>query len=59
MKTNDTVTTPPVPGRRDHHHALSGLQFGDLDDKSRRRFNVDPIVTAGVVINNVLEGSPR
>ncbi len=39
-------------------HVLSGLQVTDLNDKSRQKFGVDDMVTSGVVITNVQEGSP-
>jgi serine protease Do len=37
---------------------LSGLEVTDLNDKTRRQFGVDDIVTSGVVVTGVQEGSP-
>jgi serine protease Do len=39
-------------------HVLSGLQVTDLNDKTRQKFGVDDIVTSGVVVTGVQEGSP-
>ena len=44
----------PVQG----DHVLSGLQVTDLNDKTRQRFGVDDMVTSGVVVTGVQEGSP-
>ena len=44
----------PTPG----DHVLSGLQVTDLNDKSRQKFGVDDMVTSGVVVTGVQEGSP-
>jgi serine protease Do len=50
----DPVGAPPPQG----DHVLSGLQVTDLNDKSRQKFGVDDIVTSGVVVTGVQEGSP-
>jgi len=50
----DPVGAPPPPG----DHVLSGLQVTDLNDQTRRKFGVDDIVTSGVVVTGVQEGSP-
>ena len=47
-----TTSTPQVTD------VLSGVDVTDLNDKSRQKFGVDEIVTAGVVITHVQEGSP-
>jgi serine protease Do len=39
-------------------HVLSGLQVTDLNDKTRQKFGVDEMVTSGVVVTGVQEGSP-
>jgi len=39
-------------------HVLSGLQVTDLNDKTRQKFGVDDIVTSGVVVTGVEQGSP-
>jgi serine protease Do len=44
------------PARADH--VLSGLQVTDLDDKSRKVFGIDDVITSGVVVTAVQEGSP-
>ncbi len=48
------VAPPPQPVM----HVLSGLQVTDLNDKTRQKFGVDDIVTSGVVVTDVQEGSP-
>jgi serine protease Do len=45
---------PPPPG----DHVLRGIQVTDLNDQTRRRFGVDDMVTSGVVVTGVQEGSP-
>jgi serine protease Do len=37
---------------------LTGLQVADLNDKNRQQFGVENIVTSGVVVTGVQEGSP-
>ena len=37
---------------------LSGLQVTDLNDKMRQKFGIDDMVTSGVVVTDVQEGSP-
>jgi len=37
---------------------LSGLQVTDLNDTTRQKFGVDDMVTSGVVVTGVQEGSP-
>ncbi len=37
---------------------LNGLQVTDLNDKSRAKYGVDDIVTSGVVVTGVQEGTP-
>ncbi len=39
-------------------HVLSGLQVTDLNDKTRQKFGVDDMVTSGVVVTGVQQGSP-
>jgi serine protease Do len=39
-------------------HVLSGLQVADLNDKTRQKYGVDDMVTSGVVVTDVQEGSP-
>lgn len=38
-------------------HVLSGLQVTDLNDKTRQKFGIDDIVTSGVVVTGVQQGS--
>ncbi len=40
------------------NQVLTGLQVADLNDASRRKFGIDDIVTSGVVVTAVQEGSP-
>jgi serine protease Do len=47
-------TTQPAPG----DHVLSGTQVTDLNDKSRQRYGIDDMITSGVVVTAVAEGSP-
>jgi len=49
----NTIGAPPQGD-----HVLSGLQVTDLNDKTRQKFGVDDIVTSGVVVTGVQEGSP-
>jgi serine protease Do len=44
----------PAPG----DHVLSGLRVTDLNDKTRQKYGVDDVVTSGVVVTGVPEGSP-
>jgi hypothetical protein len=37
---------------------LNGLQVADLNQKSRAKYGVDDMVTSGVVVTGVAEGSP-
>jgi serine protease Do len=39
-------------------NVLSGLEVAQLDDKNRQKFNVDRLVTSGVIVTGVQEGSP-
>ena len=39
-------------------HVLAGLEVTDLNEKSRAKFGVDDVVTSGVVVTGVQEGSP-
>jgi serine protease Do len=39
-------------------HVLAGVQVADLNDQTRQKFGVDDIVTSGVVVTAVQEGSP-
>jgi serine protease Do len=50
----DPAGAPPPQGDQ----VLSGLQVTDLNDKTRQKFGVDDIVTSGVVVTGVPEGSP-
>jgi len=45
-----------LPAQGDH--VLSGVQVTDLNDKTRQKFGVDDMVTSGVVVTGVQEGSP-
>ena len=45
-----------VPALGDH--VLNGLLVTDLNDKSRQQFGVDEMVTSGVVVTGVQQGSP-
>jgi serine protease Do len=38
-------------------NVLGGVQVADLNDKSRQKFGVDSLVTSGVVVTGVQEGS--
>lgn len=49
---------PPGPSPQQGDHVLSGLQVTDLNDATRQKFGVDDIVTSGVVVTGVQEGSP-
>lgn len=49
------ATTIPAVGGMDN--VLSGIQVADLNDKTRQKFGVEDIVTSGVVVSNVQEGS--
>jgi serine protease Do len=42
---------------RDLGNVLSGLQVTDLTDKTRQKFGVENLVTSGVVVNGVQQGS--
>ena len=46
---------PPTPAG---NHVLNGVQVTDLNDKTRAKFGIDDIVTSGVVVTGVPEGSP-
>ena len=39
-------------------HVLAGLQVTDLNDKSRQKYGVDDLFTAGVVVTGVQENTP-
>jgi serine protease Do len=54
----DQVPASPVGLPPQGDHVLSGLQVTDLNDKSRQKFGVDDMVTSGVVVTGVQEGSP-
>jgi serine protease Do len=47
------VTPPPQVD-----DVLSGLQVTDLNEETRQKFGVDDMVTSGVVVTGVQEGSP-
>jgi serine protease Do len=51
-----STTTPAEPSAGDP--VLSGLQVTDLNAKSRQKFGVDDMITSGVVVTGVQEGSP-
>jgi serine protease Do len=57
--TADAVSTGAVPTAAplEVDHVLSGLQVTDLTDKSREKFGIDDMITAGVVVTGVQEGS--
>jgi serine protease Do len=48
------ANTPPPQG----DYVLSGLQVTDLNDKTREKFGIDDVVTSGVIVTGVQEGSP-
>jgi serine protease Do len=55
---NGNSTLPDAGnGPPDEETVLSGLQVSDLNDKSRQKFSVDPMVTAGVVVSGVQDNS--
>jgi serine protease Do len=43
---------PPSP-QADVVNVLSGIQVDDLNDQSRKKFGVDPLITRGVVVGDV------
>jgi serine protease Do len=45
-----------APSRPDQ--ALNGLQVTDLNDKTRQTFGIDDMITSGVVVTGVQDGSP-
>jgi serine protease Do len=47
----------PQPAQPQGDLVLSGLQVTDLNDKSRQKFGVDDMITSGVVVTTVPEGS--
>jgi serine protease Do len=61
------MSAPPDPGL-DHggppdeppqgQYVLTGLNVTDLNDKTRLKFGIDDMVTSGVVVTGVEEGSP-
>jgi serine protease Do len=53
VPTGAVPTGAPAPV----DHVLSGLQVTDLTDKSREKFGIDDMITAGVVVTGVQEGS--
>jgi serine protease Do len=59
---NDTAPAlgnpPPDDGKGAEASVLAGLQVTDLNDKTRQKFGIDRLVTAGVVVIGVQEGSP-
>ena len=56
---SDDGSQIPLPVRENSGaNVLSGLQVQDLNDKTRQTFAVENIVTSGVVVNNVQQGSP-
>ena len=61
-----SVTTPVLDGRPSGEdkgiessvtNVLGGIQVGDLNDKLRQKYGVDNLVTSGVVVTAVQEGS--
>jgi serine protease Do len=54
----DPAPPSPVGEPPQGDHVLSGLQVADLNDKTRQKFGVDDMVTSGVVVTGVQEGSP-
>jgi serine protease Do len=54
----DPVPAGPDTAPPQGDHVLSGIQVTDLNDKTRQKFGVDDIVTSGVVVTGVQEGSP-
>jgi serine protease Do len=50
--------SPEVAPLPQGDHVLRGLQVTDLNDATRRQFGVDDMVTSGVVVTGVQEGSP-
>jgi serine protease Do len=53
MPTDVHAVQPPPAD-----HVLAGLQVADLTDKTREQFGVDDMVTSGVVVTGVQEGTP-
>ena len=68
MQAEFPVLIPPPDPGLDHWgppeeppqgvYVLSGLHVTDLNDKTREKFGIDDIVTSGVVVTEVEEGSP-
>jgi serine protease Do len=54
----DTTPPDPMPAPTPDDHVLTGLQVTDLNDKSREKFGIDEMITSGVVVTGVQEGSP-
>jgi len=54
----DTDPAKPDPTLPQGDEALTGLQVTDLNAKSRQTFGIDDMITAGVVVTGVREGSP-
>jgi len=54
----DVPPVIPASGAPLPDHVLAGLQVTDLNAKTREKFGVDDMVTSGVVVTDVPEGSP-
>ena len=54
----DSSPAKPDPALPQGDQALTGLQVTDLNAKSRQMFGIDDMITAGVVVTGVQEGSP-
>jgi hypothetical protein len=48
------ATSPPIPAG---NHVLNGVQVTDLNDRNRKIFGIPDIVTAGVIITGVQDGT--
>ena len=55
LNAPEIPSPPPTP---EGNHVLNGVQVTDLNDKTRQKFGIDDIVTSGVVVTGVQDGSP-
>jgi serine protease Do len=53
----DTPVAPPGAAPAAPENVFDGMTVADLDDKSRKKFNIDNVIRAGVVVSAVEEGS--
>jgi len=54
---NQAPVTPASGQMPSGDHVLSGLQVTDLNDKARQKFGIDDVITSGVVVTGVQQGS--